>query len=185
MPIKGLLSASSACSVALRLEIMNNESRVTLIRFAQAVWVGIAEIIALSLAQLPQLIQSYWAAISAFVVMGADISQTLAASRDRLTGTAVGACLGALFVMLWGNQLWAFGIAVTVTVLFCAAVGLDRSYRLGCVTVAIVMVIRSPDSPWVIALHHFLEVGLEIVVALAISVLSPNPLPASANFGLN
>jgi uncharacterized membrane protein YgaE (UPF0421/DUF939 family) len=146
-------------------------------RFAQAIKVGIAGIVALFLARWFRLPQAYWAGISAFVVMGADISQTMAASRDRLMGTAVGACLGALFVMLWGNQLWAFGIAVTVTVLFCAAVGLERSYRLACVTVAIVMLIKSAGSPWEIALHRFLEVALGIVVALAIAALPPKVPP--------
>ena len=80
--------------------------------------------------------------------------------------------------MLWGNQLWAFGVAATITVLCCAVLRLDRSYRLACVTVAIVMLIKSAGPPWKIALHRFLEVALGIVVALAISALPPKAPPS-------
>ncbi len=153
---------------------MKTTSTLTIARLAQAVKTGIAGIAALYLAHLLRLPQVYWAAISAFVVMGTDISTTAASSRDRLIGTAVGACLGALFVALWGGQLWAFGIAATITVLFCALLGLDRSYRLACVTVAIVMLIKSAGSPWAIALHRFLEVALGILVALVISAIPPS-----------
>jgi uncharacterized membrane protein YgaE (UPF0421/DUF939 family) len=159
---------------------MKIASPLTLKHFAQAIKVGVAGIVALFLARLFRLPQAYWAGISAFVVMGVDVNQTIAASRDRLIGTAVGACLGAFFFMLWGSQLWAFGIAVTVTVLFCAAAGLDRSYRLACVTVAIVMLIKSAASPWKTALSRFLEVALGIVVALAVAALPPKASPQTS-----
>ena len=152
---------------------MKTASTLSLTRFAQAMKVGIAGIAALYLALLLKLPQAYWAAISAFVVMGTDISKTMTASRDRLIGTAIGACLGAVFVLLWGSQLWIFGIAVTATVLFCAVLGLDSSYRLACVTLAIVMLIKGAGSPWAIALHRSLEVALGIVVALVVSALPP------------
>ena len=156
---------------------MKFASRLTLSRFAQAIKVGVAGIVALSLAQLLRLPQAYWAAISAFVVMAPDVSKTVRASRDRLFGTAIGAILGAVFMLLWGNHLLCFGLTATAAVLLCAALGLDQSYRLACVTVAIIMLVKSADSPWMIALHRFIEVTLGILVALAISALPPQPPP--------
>jgi uncharacterized membrane protein YgaE (UPF0421/DUF939 family) len=124
-------------------------------------------------AALMNLPQGYWAAISAFVVMGSDVATTVAASRDRLIGTAIGAALGALFVVAGGNNLLWFAWTVFATVLLCKSLGLGQSYRLACVTVAIVMLIPDVRSPWKVALYRFLEVALGIVVALVISALPP------------
>ncbi|MGA7381184.1 MAG: FUSC family protein [Terriglobales bacterium] len=123
--------------------------------------------------QIAQIAPGLLAAISAFVVMGSDVGATVVASRDRLIGTAIGAALGAAFVALWGAHLVWFGMAVAVTVLVCESLGLGQSYRLACVTVAIVMLINTAGSPWKSATYRFLEVALGIVVALVISALPP------------
>ncbi len=156
---------------------MKTASTLARIRFTQALKTAAAGIAALSLARMFRLPQPYWAAISAFVVMGTDISKTISDSRDRLIGTAVGAVLGAAFVMLWGSHLWSFGLATAVAVSLCAVLDLNRSYRLACVTVAIVMLIKNVDPPWQVAVYRFLEVGLGIVVALVVAALPPK-LPA-------
>jgi uncharacterized membrane protein YgaE (UPF0421/DUF939 family) len=44
---------------------------------------------------------------------------------------------------------------------------------MACVTVAIVMLIKTPVSAWKASTHRFLEVALGIVVALVISALPP------------
>ena len=128
-------------------------------RLPQAIKVGIAGVAALYAAEFLRLPQSYWAAISAFVVMGSDVTTTVVASRDRLIGTALGAVGGALFVVLWGSHLWSFGLAAVLLVLLCATLGLEQSYRLACVTMAIVMLIHTGGSPWSIALYRFLKWG--------------------------
>jgi uncharacterized membrane protein YccC len=138
-----------------------------------AVKIGVAGVVAILVARLLKLPQGYWAAISAFVVMGSDVSTTFAASRDRLIGTAIGAVLGAAFVVLLGAHLVWFGIAVAATVLICESVGLGQSYRLACVTVAIIMLINTAGSPWWSAAYRFAEVALGILIALLISALPP------------
>ncbi len=140
---------------------------------AHAVKIGIAGVASIVATKLLKLPQGYWAAISAFVVMGSDVGATVAASRDQLIGTAIGAALGAAFVALWGVHLLWFGVAVAATVLVCESLGLGQSYRLACVTVAIVMLINTAGSPWKSATYRFLEVALGIVVALMISALPP------------
>jgi len=142
-------------------------------RVIQAVKIGVAGVVSILAATLLQLPQSYWAAISAFVVMGTDVGTTMAASRNRLIGTAIGAVLGALFVALLGAQLAWFGVAVAATALICEGLGLGQSYRLACVTVAIVMLINTAGSPWRSAAYRFVEVALGILVALLMSALPP------------
>ncbi|HTA22436.1 MAG TPA: FUSC family protein [Terriglobales bacterium] len=139
----------------------------------QAVKIGVAGIVSILVARVLKLPQGYWTAISAFVVMGSDVGATIVASRNRLIGTAIGAALAAVFVALLGSNLMWFGIAVAATALICESVGLGQSYRMACVTVAIVMLINAADSPWRSAVYRFIEVALGIVIALLISALPP------------
>jgi uncharacterized membrane protein YccC len=152
---------------------MGIAKQVVVKRLVQAVKIGIAGVVSILAAKLLLLPQGYWAAISAFVVMGSDVGTTIAASRDRLIGTAIGAVLGAVFVVSLGAHLVWFGIAVAATVLICEVIGLGQNYRLACVTVAIVMLINTGSSPWGAAAYRFAEVALGILVALAITALPP------------
>jgi uncharacterized membrane protein YgaE (UPF0421/DUF939 family) len=138
-------------------------------RLKFAIATGIAGIVSLYAARLLRLPQAFWAPISAFIVLQSNIAATLSAARNRLAGTAIGAVIGAVFVRYVGTHpLWT-GLAAILTVLVCQALGLEDSFRLACVTVAIVMLIGSEHSPWVTASYRFLEVALGIVVAVAIA----------------
>jgi uncharacterized membrane protein YgaE (UPF0421/DUF939 family) len=138
-------------------------------RLELAVATGIAGVVSLYAARLFQLPQAYWAAISSFIVLQSNIAGTLSAARNRLIGTAIGAVIGAVFVRYVGTHPLWMGLAVILTVLICQGFGLEDSYRLACVTVAIVMLIGSVHSAWVTAGYRFLEVALGIVVAVVIA----------------
>jgi uncharacterized membrane protein YgaE (UPF0421/DUF939 family) len=135
----------------------------------------VAAVASIYLTQLLRLPQGYWAAISAIVVMQSEVGATLAASRDRLIGTAIGACMGAVFVAYVGDTVPWFGVAVVLTMLICQSLGLDQSYRLACVTVAIVMLVPQTQSPWILAVHRFTEVALGIVIALGVTAIPVGP----------
>src|ERR1700690_2864946 len=105
-------------------------NRETIDRLKHAAKTGLAAVLALYLAQFLKLPESYWAAISAIIVMYSDVSRTMKASWQRLIGTAIGATVGAAFAALFGQQLWAFGLAVAITVLICGLLGFAEASRL-------------------------------------------------------
>jgi uncharacterized membrane protein YgaE (UPF0421/DUF939 family) len=140
-------------------------------RVKHAVKTGIAAVLSFYLARFLNLPESYWAAISAIIVMYSEVSRTVKASGYRLVGTAIGVSVGGAFAAMFGQRLWAFGAAVTLTVLICALLGLAEAARLAGVAVAIVMLVGHPGRPWVAALHRFLEVSFGIVIAVVVSVL--------------
>jgi uncharacterized membrane protein YgaE (UPF0421/DUF939 family) len=143
----------------------------TLTHLKHAAKTGLAAVLAYYLAHFIRLPESYWAAISAIIVMYSDVSRTINASGQRLVGTAIGVSIGGLFVALFGEKLWAFGIAVTMTVFVCSLLGLADAARLAGVAVAIVMLIGHPVHPWIAPLHRFLEVSFGIVIAVLVSAL--------------
>ena len=130
---------------------------------------GLAAVLAFYLARFLGLPESYWAAISAIIVMYSDVSKTVQASGYRLVGTAIGVTIGGIFAALFGQQLWAFGVAVTLTVLVCALLNFADAARLAGVAVAIVMLTEHPARPWIAPLHRFLEVSFGIVIAVLVS----------------
>jgi uncharacterized membrane protein YccC len=152
----------------------------------QAVKTAVAGLIALYITGLFHLPQGYWAAISALIVMQSNVGATLAASRTRLAGTAVGAVVGGIFMALFGTNMLAFALAVAIAFFVCDTLRLAERQRLATVTVAIIMLIASAASAWVVALHRFSEVALGIVVALAVSLtLWPNHARRSVRRGLS
>jgi uncharacterized membrane protein YgaE (UPF0421/DUF939 family) len=146
-------------------------NRVTIAHFKHAAKTGLAAVLAYYLARFLHMPESYWAAISAIIVMYSDVTRTRKASWQRLVGTAIGVIVGGTFAALFGQQLWAFGVAVTLTVLVCGLLGFAEAARLAGVAVAIVMLVSHSGSPWTAALHRFLEVSFGIVIAILVSTL--------------
>ena len=121
------------------------------------------------IAKLFGLDDGYWGAISAIIVLQSNFGATIAASRDRILGTLIGALIGFAFVQI-GTLPWNFIFAVLAAVIVCGLLGLRSSSRLAGVTICIVMLVKT-GSHWTLALHRVMEVFLGVVVAIAISTL--------------
>jgi uncharacterized membrane protein YgaE (UPF0421/DUF939 family) len=134
------------------------------------------------IASLFRLPDPYWAAISTLVVMQSTLGAALPISAQRFAGTAIGAAVGAAGDTWFDGGLWAFGIAVLLVGLFCAALRVERgAYRYAGITLAIVMLVPRSVSPWLIATHRFIEVSVGIAVGLVLSAVwpeRPSPTPA-------
>jgi uncharacterized membrane protein YccC len=137
----------------------------------QAIKTGIAGIACVSAARALRLPEGYWAAISAIIVMQSSVGATMGTSWNRLVGTAIGAAVGGISFSLGGASVLAFGLAVTVAILLCDALGFAESQRFAGVTVAIVMLVGNVAPAWRIALYRFVEVSLGIVIGMLVAVL--------------
>jgi len=134
-----------------------------------AIKTGIAGSLAVFLADLFHLPQGYWAAISAVIVMQSEFDATLKFGMTRMAGTAIGALVVIPFAETMHGNILAFGVAVFITVVICAALKLEESQRLGAATVALIMLIGHPEAPWLTAIYRFLEVSFGIVVSLLVT----------------
>jgi len=132
---------------------------------------GLAATLCLVLGHLFGLEHSYWAAISAIVVMGSDNTVTFTSSRDRLIGTAVGALLGWATFYAWHHHDWIYGLAVALCIFLCSALEFDKAGRLAGVALTIVVLVHMDSGPGHAAIARFFEVGLGILVALAVTLL--------------
>ena len=129
-------------------------------------------ILSLQVARLFGLPESYWAAVTTIIVLQSTLGAALSVSALRFVGTAMGAAAGALVATRFASSVLVFGAAVFMLGVLSAALHLDRSaFRFAGITLAIVMLAVSGQSPWVVAAHRFVEVSIGIVIALLLTAV--------------
>jgi uncharacterized membrane protein YccC len=142
---------------------------------------AVAATVSFMIARLFRLPEAYWAAIATLVVMQSTLGATLVISVERIAATALGALVGALLAMFFGQNLLIFAAAIFAIGLLCVAFRMERSaYRYASVTLAIIVLIPRSNAAWIVALHRFTEVSVGIVVALAFAALWTERQPESA-----
>jgi uncharacterized membrane protein YccC len=155
----------------LRQLIIAKENPPTLMNAART---AVAVVVSLFVARLFPLPETYWAAISAMIVMQSTLGEALPISAQRIVGTALGAIFGGFVGMYFPGNVAAFVVAVFVIGLLCAALKMDRgAYRHAGFTLAIVMLVPRAGNEWVIAIHRFFEVSIGVVVGLGLSAAWP------------
>jgi uncharacterized membrane protein YgaE (UPF0421/DUF939 family) len=132
---------------------------------------GLAAVLCVWLGNLLGLAHSYWAAVSAVVVMGSDNTVTFASCRDRIIGTAIGAFLGWVTFYTWHGHYLLYGLSVMLCVFVCSMLQFEKAGRLAAVALSIIVLIKIDGGPAQAALARFLEVGFGVVVALAVTML--------------
>jgi uncharacterized membrane protein YgaE (UPF0421/DUF939 family) len=132
---------------------------------------GLAAVLCVWLGNLLGLEHSYWAAVSAIVVMAYDTTLTFASCWDRIIGTAIGAFLGWVTYYAWHGHYLLYGLSVALCLFVCSALAFDKAGRLAAVALSIIVLVKIDGGPAQAAVARFLEVGLGIVVALAVTLL--------------
>lgn len=131
---------------------------------------AVAAVLATIYYQALNLPEGYWAVISAVIVMETSVQDSLRLSWLRFVGTAIGAIMGLIWILLLGSTPWSVGIAILVTTVVCSILNLPESYRLAGVTAAIV-ILASGMNPAGFALQRFIDVSVGILIALLVSIL--------------
>jgi uncharacterized membrane protein YgaE (UPF0421/DUF939 family) len=141
-----------------------------------AIRTTVAAVVALLLARLTKLPESYWAPISTIVIIQSTIPpRTL--GWQRFVGTALGAVLGAALATFFSPSAWVYGLGLLLCGLLAWMLRLGGAYRFAGITLSIVLLIPHTRAPWIVGWHRFLQVSLGIAVALVITAVWPAPKP--------
>jgi len=130
----------------------------------------VATVVSMLLARLLKLPEFYWSPISAIVVLLSTV-EPLTVAWQRFAGTALGAALGALIAIYFQPTWIVYGAGIFVCGILCALLRIESAYRFAAITLSIVLLIAHTRSPWIVAMHRFVEVSLGIAVALAVTVV--------------
>jgi uncharacterized membrane protein YccC len=112
--------------------------------------------------------ESYWALITAVVVTQPALSDTLAAGKDRVIGTLIGALvglgvLGATYLGASADLL--FWIALVPLAIMTA---IRPSLRLSCITLAVVVLVPAAGAPFVRPLHRVFAILLGTLASVMV-----------------
>lgn len=131
----------------------------------------VAGALAYLVAEALSLPQSYWAVVTALIVVQTSLGGTIAAGFDRFAGTFAGAALGALAALAGKWLALPEPVVLVLTVAPLTLLGaIYPSFRLAPVTAVIVLLAGTSNvSPLVSALHRVSEIGLGTIMGIVVS----------------
>ena len=154
-----ILSPIIAKENALTIEHSARTAAAALLSLLVARWFGLSE--------------SYWAAVTAVVVMQSTLGAALPVSAQRFAGTALGAAAGSLAGTYYPGNALVFGACVLLLGIVFVPFRLERNaYRYAGITLAIIMLVPGHSGP-IVALHRFFGVSVGIAIGLLVSAVWP------------
>lgn len=142
----------------------------------------LAAFLSYALGEALGLAQSYWAVLSAVIVMQGSVGGSLKAGVNRLIGTVGGAIWGSFVSIAIPHDTTAALAAALVAAIapLAVATGFRPDYRVAPITAIIVLMstAASKTDPLIPALSRVLEIGLGSAIAIAVALFI---LPARAH----
>lgn len=116
--------------------------------------------------------QSWWAVITALLVVQASLGGSIATGIDRVLGTMLGAAFGAVAAWVHGKFALSLGLLLPLTVAPLALIAAKRAtFRVAPVTAVIVLLVTQPDvSPFFAAGERIAEIMLGTVIGVLVSL---------------
>ncbi|MGQ3675231.1 FUSC family protein [Xanthobacter sp. TB0139] len=139
----------------------------------------IAALVAFGVGTALQLPNSYWAVLTAVLVVQSTVGASLSVAIERTLGTLVGGVVGVAASVLAGTSQPLTFLALALGILITSTLAARSSaYKLAPVTVVIVLLAEaSHASPWISALFRLMEIAIGGMAGVLCAVLI---LPARA-----
>jgi uncharacterized membrane protein YccC len=132
---------------------------------------GIISAISGVLAYLPtralDLPEGFWSAITAIMVVQAELRATEVLARDQFVGAAIGGVVGMCAALTLGEGLAGFAVAIVAATLACWILDAASASRLAATTTTIILLVPHVSSPERMAALRIAEVGWGVCVATA------------------
>ena len=133
---------------------------------------GLMSAVAALIAYLPTkplgLNEGFWGSITAIAVVQTELSSTQTSARDQLAGAAIGGLISALLVLLAGQHIVVYAIAVVTSMAVCWAFNVASAARLAGSTATIILLVPHRGSAQSMMLSRIAEVGWGVLVAITV-----------------
>ena len=89
-------------------------------------------------------------------------------ARDQLTGALLGGVIGVGIAILFGQHLWAYGLAIVIAILLAWLIAIPSAARLAAITATIILLVPHQGSAQSMMLSRVGEVTWGVIVAIVI-----------------
>jgi uncharacterized membrane protein YgaE (UPF0421/DUF939 family) len=133
---------------------------------------GLMSAAAAMIAYLPTrplgLKEGFWGAITAIAVVQVELGATQTSARDQFAGAAIGGLVSTLIVTALGQPLWAYALAVVLSMLVCWVCNVSSAARLSGSTATIILLVPHTGSATSMVLFRIGEVGWGVAVGILV-----------------
>ena len=147
-----------------------------------AIQVSVAVILAFYLGSLVSrlfllsnpIISGLWCAISAILVVQVLVNETIESAWLRIVGSFCGSLTSFIVASIFGYGLLALVSCMFVTIILLALLKLTKTYRLTCITIAVIIAIGMSNPtlpPWINSLSRFIESVLGAAIATVLVII--------------
>jgi hypothetical protein len=135
--------------------------------------VGLASVLAYYLSGFVGLPYAYWAVITTVIVMQMHVADSINMCLYRFTGTAIGAVIGILLILIFPPTPVATMLGLFVGAGVCAYLTrYNERFRMAAITVAIVFLTSlGAENRIEFTLFRVVEIGIGVLCAFVVSVV--------------
>jgi uncharacterized membrane protein YgaE (UPF0421/DUF939 family) len=152
---------------------MANTYKQTFDALLDAARTTVAAVVSLLLARMLKLPESYWAPISAIVIIQSTLNPR-AVAWQRFAGTALGAVVAAIVATFLPHNTLVYAGTIFFCGALCFLLRVRTAFRFAAITLSIILLIEYHRPPWIVAWHRFVEVSVGIAVALTVAWVWPS-----------
>lgn len=133
---------------------------------------GLAAVLALVIASLLDHKFGMWAVVSSVIVMQVNVAESIQMCWYRFTGTAVGAVIGIIAILLFPHTFWGTSAALFLSIGFCAYMTrYNPRYRMAAITVSIVLIASlGVENRIMFSLMRVVEIAIGVLCSYVVSI---------------
>jgi uncharacterized membrane protein YgaE (UPF0421/DUF939 family) len=112
--------------------------------------------------------EGFWAAITAIAVVQTEFGATRTTARDQFAGAAIGGLIGVAVVLMTGQHLASYALAVMLSMVAAWLLNVASAARLAGITATIILLVPHAGTAQAMMLSRVLEVGWGVTIAILV-----------------
>lgn len=120
------------------------------------------------------IVSGLWSVLSSIVVSQSHLGGTYKAALIRFFGVFIGSIMGGALTVYLGSDYLSVGLGVFSTIIFCSIFNIKDSFRIACMSFAVVMLLwgfKQNINPWLFSFYRFIDSCIGIFVTILVAHL--------------
>ena len=127
------------------------------------------------------VLEPLYACISAVICIQSTVDKTIKQGCSRMIGTAIGGCVGLLFLWfnpsVWGRVQFAILLSFcTLAVIWISnSIGRPTASSIGVVVLCVIVMNHGGSERYIYAFSRIIETAVGVIIAVGVDIILPQP----------